>query len=228
VAGFPPQTLAFLRELADEPTAAFFDAHRDRYHDHWRAPARAFVEAMAPLLAELAPGLRAEARVHGSILHPRQDVRFARDRAPYRDHVGVLFWEGDRATAPSVLYLRLHPDHVTIGAGARRLDGARLHAYRRAVVDPGAGGTLVDAVRRVEGDGWTLRGATLARGPRDLGSTDPDRARLLRHTGLWAADDLPHPRVLGTARFPAWCQRRWARLLPLHRWLTDHLAPVPP
>ena len=223
MAGFPPETLTFLRDLAADPTPAFFDRHRARYHEHVAAPTRAFVADLTPHLAALSPGLRAEPRVHGSILHPRQDVRFGRDRALYRDHVGLVFWEGDRASATSVLFLRLHPDHVTLGAGARRLDRDRLRAYRQAVVDPVAGHDLLAAAGHVRTAGWGLHGATLVHGPRQVRSEDPDRAQLLRHTGLWAADDLPHPGVLGTARFAAWCARRWAQLLPLHTWLTTHV-----
>jgi uncharacterized protein (TIGR02453 family) len=224
MAGFPPDTLTLLTDLAADPVPAAFDTNRDRYHDHWLAPARAFVESAGPRLRDLAPGLRAEPRVHGSILHPRQDVRFGTDRALYRDHVGVVFWEGDRATAPSMLYLRVHPDHVTLGAGARRLDRDQLRRYRQLVVDEDAGAALVDAVEEVEGAGWTLHGQTLATGPRSVASDDPDRARLLRHTALWAADDLPHPGVLGSTRFVDWCVRRWGQLLPLHRWVVDHLG----
>lgn len=224
MAGFPPDTLTFLRDLATDPTPAFFDAQRDRYRGHWRAPAMAFADAVAPLLAQLSPGLVADPRVHRSVLHPRQDVRFSPDRPPYRDHVGLIFWEGDRDTATSVLFLRVHPEHVTLGAGARSFDRAHLRAYRQAVVDPDAGGALVDAVASVEGAGWPVHGRTLTTGPRDLRSDDPDRAGLLRHTALWASQDLPHPGVLATARFPAWCVRRWRQLLPLHRWLTDRLT----
>lgn len=223
MAGFPPDTLTFLRDLAADPTAAFFDAHRDRYHAYWSAPARAFVEAVAPALCDLSPALRAEPRVHGSILHPRQDVRRGRDRPPYRDHVGLIFWEGDRGAAPSVLFLRVHPDHVTIGAGARWFERDRLRAYRRAVLDPDRGNALADTVDDVTAAGWMVHGATLRSGPRGITTPDPQRAALLRHTALWAEDDLPVPGVLGTARFPTWCVRRWAQLLPLHRWLTDEL-----
>jgi uncharacterized protein (TIGR02453 family) len=223
VPGFPPETLSLLADLTADPTPAAFDANRERYHAHWVGAARDVVEALAPHLAALSPALRAEPRVHGSILHPRQDVRLGRDRPPYRDHIGLLFWEGDRATAPSVLFLRLHADRLVLGAGARRLDPPRLRAYRTAVVDPARGGALVDAVAAIESAGWAVRGETLARGPRDVTSDDPDRARLLRHTALWGEQDLPHPGVLGSARLAAWCARRWAQLLPLHRWLTDEL-----
>ena len=222
MAGFPPETLTFLRELAADPTPAFFDAHRDRYARHWVAPARAFVEAVAPRLADVAPDLVADPRVHGSILSPRQDVRFG-DRPLYRDHVGLLFWPGERATATSVLFLRLHPDHVTLGAGARRLDRQQLHTYRDLVVHPTAGDRLIAAVEDVEGAGWPVHGRTLRRGPRDHSSDDPDRQRLLCHTALWTHARLPVPGVLGSRRFVDWCVRRWVQQGPLHRWVAEHL-----
>lgn len=224
MAGFTSETLSFLRDLAADPHPAFFAANRHRYDAHVLAPARAFVTALVPLLAELSPSLVAEPRVHGSILHPRQDVRFASDRALYRDHLGLLFWEGHRAAAPSVLFLRLHPDHVTVGAGARRMDPETLRTYRRRVLDADAGKQLVTAVGAVEDAGWTLRGQTLVHGPRALRCEDPDRARLLRHTALWTSDELAHPGVLGSSRFARWCVRRWRQQWPLHRWAADHLG----
>lgn len=223
VPGFPPATLALLADLSADPTPATFDANRDRYHEHWVGAARGVVESLTPHLAELSPALRADPRVHGSILHPRQDVRRGRDRPLYRDHVGLIFWEGDRATATSVLFLRLHVDRLVLGAGARWLAPPRLRDYRDAVVDPARGGALVDAVAAVESAGWPLHGQTLARGPRDVSHDDPDRARLLRHTALWAEQAFPHPGVLGSSRLAVWCARRWAQLLPLHRWLADEL-----
>ncbi len=223
-AGFTPQTLDFLRDLAERPDPDFFATNRDRYHAHWRDPARAFVTAAGPELSALSPDLTADPRVHGSILHPRQDVRFGRDRALYRDHVGLLFWEGQRATATSVLFLRLHPDHVTLGCGARRLDRDQLRAYRQAVVDPTAGSELTTAVAEVEGHGWPVHGQTLARGPRRVRSDDPARQRLLRHTALWTSADLDLPGVLDARRFARWCVRRWRQQWPVHRWLADHIG----
>lgn len=227
MSGFTPDTLRLLCDLAADPDPSAFAANRDRYEAHWLAPARAFVTTVAPLLADLSDDLVADPRVHGSILHPRQDVRFDRERPLYRDHVGLLFWEGERTSAPSVLFLRVHPDHVTLGAGARRLGRDQLRAYRTAVVDD-AGGVLVSAVEAVERAGWPLHGQALATGPRDVRSDDPDRARLLRHTALWTSADLAHPGVLGSARFAAWCVRRWRQQWPLHRWLVDHIGSASP
>jgi uncharacterized protein (TIGR02453 family) len=224
MSGFGPETLALLTDLSADPRPEVFDANRHRYHDHWVGAARTFVDAVGPRLAALSPSLQAEPRVHGSILHPRQDIRFGKDRPLYRDHVGLIFWEGDRASATSVLFLRVHPDRVAIGAGARSLDRERLARYRQLIGGDAAGADLVRSVADIEAAGWTIHGEELAVGPRSLGSDDPDRARLLRHTALWSGDDLPHPGVLGSMRFVDWCVRRWEQQLPLHRWLTDHLG----
>lgn len=224
MSGFGPETLALLSDLSADPLPEVFDTNRQRYHDHWVGPAQAFIDAVGPRLATLAPRLQADPRVHGSILHPRQDIRFMKDRPLYRDHVGLMFWEGDRASAASVLFLRVHPDRVVIGAGARSFDREGLRRYRHRVVDHAVGRDLVRAVADVEAAGWTIHGERLAVGPRDVRSDDPDRARFLRHTALWASDDLPHPGVLGSRRFVDWCVRRWEQQLPLHRWLTDHLG----
>jgi uncharacterized protein (TIGR02453 family) len=97
--GFPPETISFLRELRDHNRKDWFDAHLDDYEAFWVAPARAFVVAAGQQLAELAPGIRAEPRVLGSILRINRDTRFSRDQRPYKDHLDFWFWEGERRRA---------------------------------------------------------------------------------------------------------------------------------
>ena len=98
--GFPPETISFLRELRDHNRKDWFDAHRADYEAFWVAPARAFVVAAGEVLAELAPEVRAEPKVLGSIFRINRDARFARDRGPYKDHIDFWFWRASGA-APS-------------------------------------------------------------------------------------------------------------------------------
>jgi uncharacterized protein (DUF2461 family) len=77
--GFPPETIRFLRQLRANNRKDWFDAHRTDYEAFWVAPAKAFVVAAGQLLVELAPGIRAEPRVLGSIFRINRDTRFARD-----------------------------------------------------------------------------------------------------------------------------------------------------
>src|SRR5215213_5040596 len=107
--GFPPETISFLRELRVNNRREWLDAHRDDYEAYWLGPAKAFVVAAGRLLAELAPQIRAEPRVLGSILRINRDSRFSRDPSPYKDHLDVWFWEGERRRAVSGFFARLTP-----------------------------------------------------------------------------------------------------------------------
>jgi uncharacterized protein (TIGR02453 family) len=98
--GFPPKTIRFLRELRVNNRKDWFDAHRSDYEAFWLAPAKAFVVAAGQQLAELAPGIRAEPRVLGSIFRINRDTRFVRGAGPYKDHLDFWFGRASGA-APS-------------------------------------------------------------------------------------------------------------------------------
>jgi len=222
--GFPPDTVAFLSDLRRNNDKRWFDANRDRYEAAYVAPAKAFVEAAAPGLAAVVPGIRAEARVLGSIFRINRDTRFSSDKRPYKDHLDLWFWEGDRKAASSGLFLRVSPDGVTVGAGAHGFPRDQLARYREAVCGPSSGPELIAAVTRMERDGHEVGGETYARTPRgfDAGDAGGPAERLLRHSALFVHDDLPAEAAI-EADLLGDLLRRWKAFAPLHRWLVTHV-----
>jgi hypothetical protein len=96
------------------------------YGAYWLAPAKAFAVAAGELLAGLAPGIRAEPRVLGSIFRNNRDTRCASGPRPYKDHIDFWFREGDRRRAVSGFFARLTPELVGVGA-CHGFDPARRH-----------------------------------------------------------------------------------------------------
>jgi uncharacterized protein (TIGR02453 family) len=221
--GFPKQTLTFLRGIGRNNNRVWFEAHRGDYERYWLEPARGFVEAAAPLLTKVAP-LEAEARVNGSIFRINRDVRFTQDKRPYKDHLDLWFWEGDRSTASSGCFLRMTPTRFALGVGAHGFDRDRLRAYRDAVVDARSGRKLMRAVRAVEKAGFEVAGEQYTTAPRGYAAATPDQERMLRHGALWAGSERPNPPELHTAAIVAYCVDEWKKLKPLHRWLVDTLG----
>lgn len=219
---FPSDTQRYLRDLRTHNTKPWFEANRDRYETAYLAPARAFVDAVGPQLQELVPGVSAEARVNGSIFRINRDIRFSADKTPYKDHLDFWFWEGERRTALSGLFLRVAPEAVTVGAGAHGFDRQQLAAYRNAVVDRGRGNQLVDIVAGLEATGHSLAGERSARLPRGY-DADGEPARLLRHRGLAGSAELPAS-VATDPDLIATLLRHWRLLAPLHRWLTTNIG----
>lgn len=224
MAGVPDETIAFLTALRRNNDKAWFDAHRDDYERVWLAPARDLVEAFGDELRRFAPDVRAEPRVNRSIFRINRDTRFSKDKTPYKDHLDLWFWEGERRGAVSGFYLRITPEQVGVGVGAHRFDRQHLHAYRDRLADPQAGARLLAIVDDLDGAGFPVHGEHYKRVPRGYDPDDEDRARLLRFNALWSATDTDHPGIMGNRRFIGWCVRRWERQAPLHRWLVDEVG----
>lgn len=222
--GFGPDTVRFLHDLHANNDRDWFQANRDRYEAHWLAPACAFVTAAGDALHQFAPDVHAEPRIDGSLFRVHRDTRFTEDKTPYRDHLALWFWHGDRPTAVTGFHLRITPTSVVLAAGARRFDRDHQTRFRNAVVDPTAGAALLRAETAVTKAGHHLDGEQLRSGPRGWSSPDDRRSRLLRHTGLVAVTESTHPASMDTARFIGWCTRRWRQMAPIHRWLVDHVV----
>lgn len=222
--GFPKETLTFLRALERNNDKAWFDAHRADYDAHWVAPAKAFVVAAGEALAEIASDIRAEPRVNGSIFRINRDVRFSKDKTPYKTNLDFWFWEGERKSAVSGFFMRITPKYLGIGVGTHGFDKDRLSSYREAVVDAGAGRRLAQAVERVEKAGFPVKGEHYKRVPRGFNPQSELQEKLIRYAGLWCGEDVGHPASLHTGGLVRYAMTRWKKLEPLHRWLVDELG----
>jgi uncharacterized protein (TIGR02453 family) len=224
--GVPKQTLTFLRGLSKHNDKAWFQAHRDDYEAYWLEPAKALVDALGDRLRALAPEVTAEPRVNASIFRINRDVRFSADKRPYKDHLDLWLWEGpDRTSSASGFYVRLTPRALVLGAGIHRFSREQLQRFRGAVHDARSGEALVSVAAALKRRGYPLQGQRYKAVPRGFASDHP-RAEHLRHDGLWAGPRLaPLPEAVHTARLVRMCMQHFERLLPVHRWLVDHVGP---
>ncbi|MES1164830.1 MAG: DUF2461 domain-containing protein [Verrucomicrobiota bacterium] len=218
-AGFPKETVRFLAGLRDNNDRAWFEAHRPDYQQALLAPAVAFIEALSPRLRKIDPAVQIEPRVNGSILRINRDIRFSKDKSPYKDHLDLWFWTGDRkGWESSGFFFRLSADRLLLGAGMHQFTAVMLPRYRVAVLDPRKGAALAAVVARLRKGGYEVGTESYKRVPPGAPADHP-RAALLRHGGLHAAWNEKLPRELGTAAFVSFAAKHFAALAPLHRWL---------
>lgn len=175
------ESFRFLRELAANNERVWFEANRERYIEHVREPSRQLVRDLSPLLQAISPHYRGDDRlVGGSLFRIHRDVRFAKNKAPYKPWAGARFWHdvGGRSASP-VFYLHLAPDDVFVGAGIWRPDAPLLKRIRNFLHhNPRAWQALFadEAFAAV----FTPGGEVLARMPRGFSEDDPVAADLKR------------------------------------------------
>lgn len=130
--GFPPSLYQFLAELEQNNDKEWFSANRDRYEAEVREPAFAYIEAMKTSIEKISPHFRVEAKkVGGSLMRIHRDIRFSKDKSPYKTNVGIQFrhTSGSDAHAPG-FYLHISPGESFFGVGTWHPDGDSLRAIR--------------------------------------------------------------------------------------------------
>src|SRR6266481_9685369 len=134
--GFDSKLLEFLRDLGNSNTREWFQAHYDEYQAYLVEPAREFVLAMGACLPQLGADIHAEPRVRGSIFAINRDVRFSRDKTPYKTHLDLWFWQGSGPSRERPGYFfRLTAETLILGAGMHAFSESALARYREAVLD---------------------------------------------------------------------------------------------
>jgi len=222
--GFPRETFAFLEGVAAHNEKAWFDAHRDIYEAGYVAPARALVEVLGPKLRAISPTVQYEARVNGSMHRINRDIRFTKDKRPYKDYLDLWFWHGERRTwnAPG-FWFSLTAKEARLGVGIYGLDKDALDSFRQSVIHPRSGRALLAAIEEVRQAGdYEIGGKTRKLPPRGF-TTEPDRAEYLLHDGLYASISAP---LAATTRpdFVAVLLRHYAAMWPVGKWLLDEVA----
>jgi uncharacterized protein (TIGR02453 family) len=221
--GFGQETFAFLRDLDQHNTREWFTANRARYERYYLAPALAFIGAVGPRLAAELPGdVRFEARVNGSLFRINRDVRFSRDKTPYKDHIDMWFWTGDKKGWETPGYfMRLLPDRWAIGGGIHHFGKESLVIYRDAIVDETRGRALEQTVADLDSR-YEVGLASRKSVPRGYDASHP-RASYLLHEGLVAILEGQLPPEAASPVFADICVAHFKAVNPINEWLASIL-----
>lgn len=154
--GFRPEAVQFLADLTANNDRAWFQPRKAEYEELLKRPLEALVAALAEEFA--ARGLPLRADPAKSPFRIYRDVRFAKDKSPYKTNVGASFpWTGEPGTDvegrshtanvhSSGGYFHLSPGEIYVGGGYWRPEKPWLDAFRRRVADePEEFRSLLDA-----------------------------------------------------------------------------------
>ena len=209
--GFPVAALDFYDDLEVDNTKSFWEKHKAVYADAVRRP-------MEALCAELAPEFAPDGQTV-KVFRPYRDVRFAKDKTPYKTHQGAFVRVGESTG----WYVELSPRGMRTGGGFYEASGPRLAAYREAVAHDRFGAELESILHILEGSGFEIGGDRLKTSPRGYAADHP-RIELLRHRSLTAGHPLGFEPVIHTPDVLDLVRDDWRALRPLVEWCARHAA----
>lgn len=205
--GFPVAALDFYEDLEVDNSKTFWTAHKDTYDTCVRAP-------MDALCAELA-----EEFGTAKMFRPYRDVRFSKDKTPYKTHQGAYIPTGD-ATG---WYVQLSARGVMTGGGFFDADTARLGLFRDAIAADAPGTALARIVDTLLAAGWEVGGDRLKTTPRGY-DADHERIELLRHKSLTFTRQHGFDPVIHTADLTETVRGDWRELRPLIEWVATYAS----
>lgn len=150
--GFPEETTLFFLDLRFHNNSAYFHEHHDRYIQQVQQPFYAFIEEMAPVLREIDPKM--ELRPHKCLSRINRDIRFSKDKSPYRDHLWIAFRRAAELKDGSVnFFFEFGPDTLSWGMGTWGENKPMNERLRRQMVaDPKGIASIIDGCRLKEHD----------------------------------------------------------------------------
>lgn len=170
---FSKKTFGFLRDLEKNNNREWFEANKHRYEEFVREPALAYIEAMAPHLKKISPHFVASPKkVGGSLMRVYRDVRFSKDKTPYKINIGIQFRHaaGKDVHAPG-FYLHIESKEVFVAGGIWHPDSATLNNVRLHMDENQTGWKKVS--RQLFTKGYELHGDSLKKAPRGYDPEHP-------------------------------------------------------
>jgi uncharacterized protein (TIGR02453 family) len=136
VAGFFGKDLFdFLSDLREHNDREWFQENRERYEGALREPFLDFITAAGGELAKINPNIVADPRPQGgSLFRIYRDVRFSKDKSPYKTHAGAHFPVGGKDVHGPGYYLHLEPRASFVAAGMWMPGNPTLTKIRDAIV----------------------------------------------------------------------------------------------
>lgn len=125
----------FLKELKESNSREWFQANKERYRSDVQEPLLRFISDFADPLHAISTEFVADPRPSGgSMFRIYRDIRFSKDKSPYKTHAAAQFRHraGKDAHAPG-FYLHLQPGNVFVGAGSWHPGSEAIAGIRTAI-----------------------------------------------------------------------------------------------
>lgn len=210
--GFGEHAIDFYDGLVADNSRSYWTDNKATYQADVRAP-------MEALLAELTTEFATDFG-SATVFRPYRDVRFAKDKTPYKTHCGGVIEPGRGAGA---YYVQLGPEGVLTGGGCFHLHADQLARFRAAVAEEIHGEALGKIIARLRRAGWEIKGDRLATRPRGYPADHPQldllRYRSVHAVRTWPPDDVLHERALLDR-----VRRSWRAVRAFNEWARDHVG----
>ena len=201
--GWPVEAIEFYEGLQADNPKTYWQEHKSVYEECVKQP-------MEELLAELSDDFGA-----GRVFRPYRDVRFSKDKAPYKVNCAAQLEGG---------YLSLSAEELFAGSGLYMPERDQLQRFRAAVADDTTGAELESIVSTLRKGGYDVGAHDVLKSAPKGYPKDHPRIELLNHKGIVMSKAWPVGAWLGTRKAKDRVVACLDDARPLNAWLARHVG----
>ncbi|PST84693.1 TIGR02453 family protein [Pedobacter yulinensis] len=127
-----PTTLDFLSQVTRNNNREWFLANKDAYETA-KQDIHELTGKIIPVLARIDPRFQADADPKKCLLRIYRDIRFSKDKTPYKTNFGISFSVGGKGVNEPGYFLQLEPGKSFLAGGSWMPEAAHLKLIRQEI-----------------------------------------------------------------------------------------------
>jgi uncharacterized protein (TIGR02453 family) len=171
--GFGRGALSFFEELAAQQSREWFLANKETFEADVRGPMTALINELNAEFERRRLPIAADPR--RAMFRLNRDIRFSKDKSPYKTHAGAVMRRAGAGDASGMLYLHVAPEGSFMAAGFFQPEPDALESMRRALVKQAKAFATVEAGLKKSGLAVKGHGDSLKRLPRGFEAVSDER-----------------------------------------------------
>lgn len=177
--GFRPEALKFLKGLSQKKNnnKDWFDKHREIYEIYLKQPMKNLIDTLAVEIYKIDPEIIVN---YKSIFRINRDIRFSKDKTPYKDYYSAAFaFKRVKSAEIPHFYFQFNNNEFLYAGGQYSMDNDNLKKIRKAIFKNfDEFRSIVTNKKFTKAYGGIL-GETLTRLPKGFENIDPKSDALL-------------------------------------------------
>lgn len=220
---FPFNTLDFLTKLKENNNRKWFHNHKAEYDKNFLIPAQIAVIRLGDYLQKYVPDINAIPEINKSIFRLQRDVRFSKDKKPYKTNLGIYLWEGDwRRLESSGFYFHIEPGLFLLAVGFYMFPSNILKKFREILLYQTKESELYRIIKTLKRKGYTIEESKYKKLPKGF-TPEHHFAELSKFSGLYAMFETKDFNQFYKLDIIKFASEVFKDMVPLHKWIVNNL-----
>lgn len=215
------ETLAFLKKLDKNNNREWFQANKKAF-DSAQDSLIAFTDYLIGEAGKFDDAIAA-IDPKSCIFRIYRDVRFSKDKSPYKTNLGAYISPGGRKSMQPGYYFHIQPGQSFIAGGKHMPEGPETLKIRNAIADNTAGFLKIIDKKSFREQFGEMRGDRLKSAPKGF-DTDHKAVEYLKLKEFMAFTELHDDKFLTSAEFPKYLVKTMKEMYPLVAFLRKALS----